>query len=122
MKNTGSVGPLNLGNPTEFTVLELAERVLALTGSASRIVHAPLPEDDPKLRRPDISKARALFGFEPRVALEQGLHETIDSFRRLLGRMDGSGLRSIESHVRRKQHAVCSVPRLRAAKAGRRLS
>lgn len=65
--------PVNLGNPTEFTVLELAELVLKVTHSESRIVFRPLPEDDPKKRRPDISKAQSLFGFTPRIALEEGV-------------------------------------------------
>jgi UDP-glucuronate decarboxylase len=119
MRQPDVTGPLNLGNPSEFTVLELAEAVLALTGSKSQIIHVDLPQDDPKVRRPDISKARALFGFEPRVALEQGLRRTIESFRRALVGVDGSPLRSIESHVRRKQAAEQKpVPRL-AAKGAR---
>jgi UDP-glucuronate decarboxylase len=118
MRTEGSVGPLNLGNPAEFTVLELAQRVLQLTGSKSRVVHAPLPQDDPKVRRPDIAKAEALFGFSPQVGLERGLVMTIESFRRVLGRGDGSGLRSIQSHVRRTQTVRQPIP-LRAAKAGR---
>jgi UDP-glucuronate decarboxylase len=118
MQKRGVVGPLNLGNPSEFTVLELARKVLSLTGSQSRIIHAPLPGDDPKVRRPDISKARALLGFEPRVDLEQGLRKTIESFRRSLGRADGSGVRAIESHVQR-QPAARAVAELRTIKAGR---
>jgi UDP-glucuronate decarboxylase len=119
MQNPGVVGPLNLGNPSEFTVLELARAVLSLTGSQSRIIHAPLPEDDPKVRRPDVSKARALLGFEPRVDLEQGLKKTIDSFRRVLGRVDGSGIRALESHVWRSQPAARAVALSKTAKAGR---
>jgi UDP-glucuronate decarboxylase len=123
MRKPGVVGPLNLGNPCEFTVLELARRVLELTGSKSRIVHAPLPEDDPKVRRPDISKARALLGFEPRVPLADGLEKTIEFFGHALGRAESSGLRSIESHVQRIKQSVPAVAPLRAAKgAGRRLS
>jgi UDP-glucuronate decarboxylase len=122
MRTSGTVGPLNLGNPSEFTVLELARAVLSLTGSKSRIVHEPLPEDDPKVRRPDIAKARALLGFEPRVNLEEGLKMTIESFRRALGRGDESGLRSIQSHVRRVQSGVRSAPAAAAAKATRRSS
>ena len=119
MQTPGSIGPLNLGNPSEFTVLELAQAVLSLTGSHSRIIHAPLPPDDPKVRRPDVSKARALLGFEPRVNLEQGLKWTIESFRRVLGRGDGSAVRAIESHARRSAVGVRPVIELRTAKGGR---
>jgi UDP-glucuronate decarboxylase len=76
-------GPLNLGNPNEFTILELAKRVVALTGSRSRIVFEPLPGDDPVQRQPDIARARALLGWEPGVQLEQGLRKTIEHFRGL---------------------------------------
>ncbi len=75
-------GPVNLGNPVELTVLEFAQRILELTGSSSRIEFLPLPEDDPKRRQPDITKARQVLGWEPRVTLEQGLRETIAWFRR----------------------------------------
>jgi UDP-glucuronate decarboxylase len=74
-------GPVNVGNPCEFTMLELAETVVRLIRSNSRIVHAPLPQDDPRQRRPDISKARALLGWEPKVSLTDGLTETINYFR-----------------------------------------
>lgn len=74
-------GPLNLGNEGEFTVLELAELVISLTRSSSAIVRKPLPLDDPKQRRPDITKARALLGWEPKVPLADGLERTIHSFR-----------------------------------------
>ncbi len=77
-------GPVNLGNPGEFTIRQLAEKVLELTGSASEIVFRPLPENDPLQRRPDISKAKALFDWEPTVALEHGLIRTIAYFDRLL--------------------------------------
>ena len=73
-------GPINLGNPGEFTMLELAERVLKLTGSASRIRHFPLPADDPRQRQPDITRARDDLGWAPAVALEQGLKSTIAYF------------------------------------------
>jgi UDP-glucuronate decarboxylase len=76
-------GPLNLGNPNEFTILELAKRVVALTGSRSPIVFAPLPGDDPVQRQPDIARARALLGWEPAVQLEDGLRKTIAHFRGL---------------------------------------
>jgi UDP-glucuronate decarboxylase len=77
-------GPVNIGNPVEFTVLELAEKVLALTGSKSRISHKPLPSDDPIRRCPDISLAKSKLGWEPRVGLEEGLGETIKYFREKL--------------------------------------
>jgi UDP-glucuronate decarboxylase len=81
----GFFGPVNLGNPGEFTMLELAEKVLRLTGSKSRLVHKALPADDPRQRRPDIALARAKLDWEPKVALEDGLAETIAYFRKLLG-------------------------------------
>jgi dTDP-glucose 4,6-dehydratase len=74
-------GPVNIGNPTEFTILECAHMVLRVTGSQSEIVYQPLPQDDPKQRRPDISKARSLLGWEPKVSLEEGLKLSIDYFR-----------------------------------------
>jgi UDP-glucuronate decarboxylase len=77
-------GPVNVGNPVEFTILELAERVLKLVGGRSRLVFKPLPEDDPKQRQPDITLAKAKLGWQPKVALEDGLKETIAYFRRLL--------------------------------------
>ena len=77
-------GPVNLGNPGEFTIRELAEEVIELTGSSSRIIHLPLPVDDPRQRRPDISKANELFGWKPTVALRDGLLKTIAYFERLL--------------------------------------
>ena len=75
------VGPINLGNPGEFTMIELAEKVLRLTGSKSKLIHMPLPQDDPKQRRPDISKAKQHLDWEPTVALEQGLERTIAYFK-----------------------------------------
>ncbi len=80
----GLYGPVNLGNPTEFTMLELAESVLRLTGSRSKLVHKPLPQDDPKQRKPDIGLARSALGWEPKVALADGLKETVAYFRTLL--------------------------------------
>jgi dTDP-glucose 4,6-dehydratase len=77
----GTDAPTNLGNPVEFTVIQLARHVLRLTGSKSEIVRAPLPEDDPKVRQPDITRARELLGWEPVVPLEQGLTRTIEYFR-----------------------------------------
>jgi UDP-glucuronate decarboxylase len=77
-------GPLNLGNPEEFTIRELAEHVIALTGSSSRIVHHPLPADDPKRRRPDISKAQELLNWQPKTSLRDGLRQAIDYFEKTL--------------------------------------
>ena len=76
-------GPVNIGNPSEFTMRELAELVLKLTGAKSGLRHLPLPPDDPRQRQPDIKMARERLGWEPRVALEQGLQRTIDYFRTL---------------------------------------
>jgi dTDP-glucose 4,6-dehydratase len=72
--------PVNLGNPIEMTILQFAERIRELTGAQSKIVFRPLPEDDPKQRRPDISKARRVLGWEPKVPLEEGLRRTVDYF------------------------------------------
>ncbi|HEX5686702.1 MAG TPA: UDP-glucuronic acid decarboxylase family protein [Ideonella sp.] len=81
----GFTGPVNVGNPSEFTMLELAQKVVALTGSRSQLVFKPLPSDDPRQRQPDISLARqALKGWEPTIALDDGLTRTIDYFRTVL--------------------------------------
>jgi dTDP-glucose 4,6-dehydratase len=80
----GTPDPTNIGNPGEFTVRQLADHVLALTGSRSEIVHRPLPEDDPRVRQPDISRARELLGWEPCVPLDEGLARTIAYFREVL--------------------------------------
>lgn len=84
MDQDETIGPLNLGNPVEVTILELAETILRLTGSHSALVRKPLPADDPVQRQPDITQAKSLLGWEPKVALEDGLRETIAYFRRLL--------------------------------------
>jgi UDP-glucuronate decarboxylase len=78
-------GPVNVGNPREFTILELAELVLRIVGGKSKLVFKPLPSDDPRQRQPDISLARQRLGWEPRVTLEDGLKETIAYFRKTLG-------------------------------------
>jgi dTDP-glucose 4,6-dehydratase len=75
--------PMNIGNPTEFTVRELAELVIEMTGSKSRIDERPLPQDDPKVRRPDITRARRVLGWDPKIPLRDGLRLTIDFFRAL---------------------------------------
>jgi UDP-glucuronate decarboxylase len=77
-------GPVNLGNPGEFTIGQLAEKVLALTGSRSKVVYKPLPADDPKQRQPDISLANETLGWTPKVALDVGLERTIAYFDDLL--------------------------------------
>jgi UDP-glucuronate decarboxylase len=74
-------GPVNIGNPGEFTILELARKVIAQTGSKSEIVFLPLPSDDPSQRKPDITLAKAALGWEPGIALEAGLSRTIEYFR-----------------------------------------
>lgn len=86
MMNTNDeiTGPINLGNPNEFTVLELAEYVIKLTNSKSKIIFNPLPLDDPKQRQPDISKANQLLNWTPKVSLEDGLKETIQFFKNIL--------------------------------------
>lgn len=78
-------GPMNMGNPHEFTIKELAEKVIELTGGKSRLIYEPLPADDPKQRQPDISLARAKLGWEPTINLEEGLKKTIPYFKKLLG-------------------------------------
>jgi len=74
-------GPVNVGNPGEFTILECAKRVLAVTGSKSKIKYEPLPQDDPKQRRPDISKARTFLGWEPKIELDKGLKMSLEYFK-----------------------------------------
>jgi len=83
-------GPMNLGNPGEFTIMELAEKVLQMTGSRSEIIFKPLPEDDPIMRKPDITVASETTGWEPKVPLDEGLRKTVDYFDNLLrsGDMD----------------------------------
>ena len=76
--------PVNIGNPNEMTIRQLAERIIELTGSKSRIIERPLPEDDPKVRQPDISKAKSLLGWEPKVSLEDGLAKTMAYFKKKL--------------------------------------
>jgi UDP-glucuronate decarboxylase len=80
-KTDSLVGPINLGNPNEFTMLELAEKVIAKTGSKSKLRFEPLPQDDPKQRQPEISKAKSQLGWEPKVQLDEGLDSTIAYFR-----------------------------------------
>lgn len=84
MNKDDITGPINIGNPNEFTIKELAERVVAITGSNSNIVYHDLPSDDPKQRQPDITMAKDILGWEPKVQLEEGLKHTIKYFSQLL--------------------------------------
>ena len=79
-------GPVNIGNPNEMTMLELAKRIVKITGSKSEIIFEPLPQDDPRQRCPDISQAKAKLGWEPKVPLEEGLQKTIAYFRGCLAK------------------------------------
>jgi dTDP-glucose 4,6-dehydratase len=86
LSRSAEPNPVNIGNPVEFTILECAQRVIAVTGSKSRIRHEPLPQDDPKQRRPDISKARELLHWEPKIDLATGLKMSLDYFREAVTR------------------------------------
>jgi UDP-glucuronate decarboxylase len=77
-------GPINIGNPTEFTMVGLAEMIMELTNSRSRVVYRPLPQDDPKQRRPDVSKASKELHWSPRVGLKEGLIKTIEYFEQMV--------------------------------------
>jgi UDP-glucuronate decarboxylase len=81
---TEVTGPINLGNPSELSILELAKLILDMTGSRSRIVHRPAPQDDPRQRKPDISEAQRLLDWRPTVSLKDGLLRTIPYFERLI--------------------------------------
>ena len=83
MEADGATGPINLGNPNEFTILELANKTIELVGSDSKIIMKPLPEDDPTQRQPDITLAKATLGWEPTIQLNEGLAQTIDWFRKI---------------------------------------
>ncbi len=78
--------PVNLGNPAEITMLEFAEEIKKLAGAKSEIVYHPLPQDDPKVRKPDITRAKQLLGWEPKVGRDEGLKRTMDFFRSKMGR------------------------------------
>ena len=86
MENDGFIGPVNLGNPREFTILELAKKIIAMTGSRSKIVLKPLPSDDPTQRQPDIALAKQKLGWRPKVDVDNGFNVTIDYFRKELAR------------------------------------
>jgi UDP-glucuronate decarboxylase len=84
MNQDAEIGPVNIGNPEEFTIMELAEKVIELTNSSSRIIHKDLPADDPQQRQPDIRKAREALGWEPKIPLDEGLKQTIAYFDKVL--------------------------------------
>ena len=84
MNQDETIGPMNIGNPREFTILELAEKVINLTGSQSKIIYEALPSDDPKQRQPDITQARQVLDWEPKYSLDEGLKPTIAYFDKLL--------------------------------------
>ena len=84
MNQDETIGPMNIGNPREFTILELAEKVINLTGSQSKIIYEALPSDDPKQRQPDITQARQFLDWEPKYSLDEGLKPTIAYFDKLL--------------------------------------
>ena len=79
---SGENDPINIGNPHEMTIEDIARTIIRMTGSKSQIVYRPLPEDDPKVRQPDIRRARTLLGWEPKVGLEEGLTKTLEYFRK----------------------------------------
>jgi UDP-glucose 4-epimerase len=115
----GWIGPVNLGNPNEFTILELAEKVIRLTGSQSQIVHKPLPADDPTQRRPNIDLARHRLGWQPLVEIEKGLVHTIDYFKKLIA--ENTNLYIVDSRRVEKMEAdsvriaACTKHRERSA-------
>ena len=84
LADSGVNEPVNIGNPAEMTIRQIADAIIRATGSLSRVVHKPLPTDDPRVRQPDITRARTLLGWEPRVSLDEGLRKTIDYFRAAL--------------------------------------
>ena len=106
MESNGDViGPINVGNPAEFTIQQLAAVIVDLTGSTSKIVHRPLPADDPKQRQPDISKAQELLDWRPTLALRDGLIETIAYFDQLLTR-EPLGLARIDQGSRMRSRPI----------------
>jgi UDP-glucuronate decarboxylase len=94
------IGPVNIGNPSEFTILELAKMVIDLTGSRSRVVHRAPVDDDPRQRRPDISRANAVLSWTPRVPLKEGLEKTVAYFEQLLTDSDVRALLTEDANVR----------------------
>jgi len=84
MDSENFIGPVNLGNPEEYTILDFAKKIIAMTGSKSKIIHQPLPSDDPTQRQPDISLAGAKLGWKPKVTVDDGLKRTIEYFKKEL--------------------------------------
>ena len=93
-------GPINIGNPTEFSMLELAKTVIEMTGSRSRVVHRPLPENDPRQRRPEISRSQESLSWTPRIQLKEGLIRTIEYFEKLLKESDVRSILTTEPTAR----------------------
>ena len=102
LAESGYHQPVNVGNPNEFTLLELAEAVIAVTGSRSEIVYEALPTDDPQVRQPDIALAREVLGWEPEVELREGLRRTIDAGRRRSARRPAAGSRRATPQQRQR--------------------
>lgn len=111
-------GPINLGNPNEFTIRELAENVIDLTGSKSKLVHKPLPSDDPKQRQPNIEKARAHLAWEPRVQLRDGLMRTIAYFETLVRERDPLIFGREAAAAQKPAHSVAELQKRAAAGFG----
>ena len=111
MRQEETVGPVNIGNPVETTIKELAETIVELTGSSSKIVYKPLPKDDPKRRRPDITRARAVMGWEPAVSLRGGLAKTIEYFSAL-------DLRWFKRPTKHTAHATSELESARVSAEG----
>jgi UDP-glucuronate decarboxylase len=99
MAAEGRHEPVNLGNPVEFTIRELAEEVVRIVGGQTRVVHKPLPQDDPTQRQPDITRARQWLGWEPTVHLEEGLTRTVASFRHRLKRRNRASAPQLDERL-----------------------
>ncbi|MDC4203062.1 MAG: SDR family oxidoreductase [Candidatus Manganitrophus sp.] len=116
METPGVTGPVNLGNPEEFTVLALAEKIISLTGSRSKIVHKPLPQDDPTQRRPDITLAGKLLSWEPKISLEEGLKKTIAYFEQYVFSKKTLPIRA--AGTKQNGHAASPLPTGALRRAG----
>mmetsp|Transcript_15818 Transcript_15818/g.50729 ORF Transcript_15818/g.50729 Transcript_15818/m.50729 type:complete len:221 (+) Transcript_15818:512-1174(+) len=113
MNQSSTIGPVNLGNPGEFTIKQLAELAIKHTGSSSKIVHLPLPGDDPQQRKPDITKAREILGWEPKIKLEDGLPKAVAYFSSL----DLSRFRKPTKHTAHLNTDAQAADASRASKA-----